>query len=103
MRPPRALGALLLVPAVVAAQPRQWRPAPAETAAEFTFRLDRFTGDVVQLVLRPDDSHAWGETVRRPHPAGDPRVDGQVNDMLLTSGFAACWGPRRPLGATPPF
>ena len=55
--------------------------------ARLTFRLDRFTGRVWQLVRTKADDNAWEETavLERPAPPASPRPHFQI----FTSGFVA--------------
>lgn len=59
----------------------------SELAAKWTFRLDRFTGRVAQLVKTKDDDNAWEETevIGLPPIAAPSRPRFQ----LFTSGLAA--------------
>jgi len=59
----------------------------SEIAARWTFRLDRFTGHVAQLVKTKDEDTAWEdmEVLRLPHVACPTRARFQV----FTSGLAA--------------
>jgi hypothetical protein len=70
--------------------------APAEARFEFvqstlvapsSFRLDKMTGRVDQIVMRPDSTLAWQPIPRREHPRGDERHPGQVNYQLFISGM----------------
>ena len=58
--------------------------------AKMTLRLDRYTGQVDQLVVQPDSSVAWQQVPRKTHPRDqDTRVAGRANYQVFTSGIAA--------------
>jgi len=59
----------------------------SELAARWTFRLDRFTGRVAQLVATKDSSTAWEDmlVIGRPQIATPTRARFQI----FTSGLAA--------------
>jgi hypothetical protein len=59
----------------------------SELAAKWTFRLDRFTGHVAQLVHNKDDENAWEEmrVIGIPYIASPTRARFQI----FTSGLAA--------------
>jgi hypothetical protein len=59
----------------------------SQLAAKWTFRLDRFTGQVAQLVKTSDDENNWEEmeVVSLPSVSNPPRPRFQ----LFTSGLAA--------------
>ena len=58
-----------------------------ELAAKWTFRLDRFTGNVAQLVKTEDEDNTWEEmTVRNLPPVKAPL---HPKFQLFTSGVAA--------------
>ena len=91
--------AALAVPAVAQQQPsdiHQQTAAPpnarfeiiqSELAAKWTFRLDRYTGRVAQLVRTKDDDNAWEqmEAIGLPSVPTPTRARFQ----LFTSGLAA--------------
>lgn len=56
-------------------------------AAVFTFRLDKYTGEVKQLVRTTGDGTAWQrmEVFQLPKTSGSPKVRYQI----FTSGLAA--------------
>jgi hypothetical protein len=55
--------------------------------ARLTFRLDRYTGRVWQLVKTQDDENAWEETPIRDFPSEKPST--RPRYQLFTSGIAA--------------
>ena len=57
--------------------------------AKMTLRLDRFTGNVDQLVSRADSTIGWEPIQRRTHRDADTRVAGRANYQIFTSGIAA--------------
>lgn len=59
----------------------------SELAAKWTFRLDRFTGRVAQLVRTKDDDNVWEEM----QVIGLPQVRTQTRPhfQIFTSGLAA--------------
>ncbi len=59
----------------------------SELAAKWTFRLDRFTGHVAQLVKTKDDDSTWEDmqVIGLP-PVNQP---GRARFQLFTSGLAA--------------
>lgn len=59
-------------------------------AATNTFRVNRFTGDVDQLVHDEKDRSVWERVGRPADPAG-PSRDGRPSYYLFTSGLAARW------------
>lgn len=76
--------------------PHQITAAPLESryeliqsplAAKGTYRLDKYTGAVHQIVKTKDDDTVWQEIPRRKHFL-DRRVEGKVNYELFTSGLA---------------
>lgn len=56
-------------------------------AARGTFKLDKYSGAIYQIVKTKDDNIAWQEMPRNSHPL-DKRHDGRVNYQLFTSGLA---------------
>jgi hypothetical protein len=59
----------------------------SELAAKWTFRLDRFTGHVAQLVKTSDDDNAWEEM----HVVDLPTIQtpSRPRFQIFTSGIAA--------------
>lgn len=57
-------------------------------AARSTFRIDKQTGRVDQIVMREDSTLTWQAVRRLEHPAGDPRITGRTNYQLFMSGLA---------------
>jgi hypothetical protein len=53
-----------------------------------TFRIDKFSGAVDQLVLASDSSLVWQQVPRIKHPAGNPTSPERVNYQLFLSGLA---------------
>jgi hypothetical protein len=94
-----ALSSLLLLPVVAQGdivKLHQNTTTPADSrfeivqsqlAARWTFKLDRYTGEVMQLVLNPDKENTWGKVLVQDLPkiknANKPRF------MIFTSGIAA--------------
>jgi hypothetical protein len=60
----------------------------SELAAKWTFRLDRFTGQVAQLVHTADDEDSWDQmqVLQLPQPSATP---GRTHFQIFTSGLAA--------------
>ena len=59
----------------------------SELAAKWTFRLDRYTGKVYQLVRTPDEENAWDEmTVTNLQKIKNPI---KPRFLIFTSGLAA--------------
>lgn len=56
-------------------------------AARGTFKLDKHSGIVYQIIKTADDDTVWQEMPRRSHPL-DKRNDGRVNYQMFTSGLA---------------
>lgn len=56
-------------------------------AARNTFRLDKYTGTVYQIVQNPDGDLYCKELKRNTHPM-DVVEDGKVNYQIFTSGIA---------------
>jgi hypothetical protein len=91
---------LLLLSAIAAAQQTsdihqhstppsgaRYEVVQSELAAKWTFRLDRFTGHVAQLVKTSDDDNAWQEM----HVVDLPAVQtpSRPRFQIFTSGIAA--------------
>jgi hypothetical protein len=60
----------------------------SELAAKWTFRLDRLTGHVAQLVHTADDENSWEQmqVLGLPRPTSAPA---RVHFQIFTSGLAA--------------
>jgi hypothetical protein len=56
-------------------------------AVRGTFKLDKYSGAVYQIVKTKDDDTVWQEMPRYSHPL-DKRTDGRVSYQLFTSGLA---------------
>lgn len=57
-------------------------------AVRLTLRLDKYTGEVAQLVLGADSTLTWQAVPREPHSAADTRQLGQVNYQIFSSSIA---------------
>jgi hypothetical protein len=57
-------------------------------AARSTFKVDKFTGQVYQLVQAENGNITWQEIVKIQHQ-NDKRKDAQVNYQFFMSGMAA--------------
>jgi hypothetical protein len=55
--------------------------------ARFSFRVDKVTGRVDQIVMRSDSTLTWQRVPRLEHPAGDTQVPGHVNYQMFMSGI----------------
>jgi len=73
--------------ATIPAADARFEVLQSELAARWTFRLDRFTGRVAQLVKDKNDGHTWEdmEVIDRPAVASPQRPRFQ----LFSSGLAA--------------
>jgi len=69
-------------------QPTRYEVIQSALAAKWTFRLDRFTGKVCQLVETSSKGLAWEEMLVRDLPEMDP-TEKQVRFQLFTSTIAA--------------
>lgn len=58
-------------------------------AARWTFRLDKHTGVVFQIVQKSDNSLTWEEMLRLPHTLLDTRHPNKVNYQIFMSGTLA--------------
>lgn len=56
-------------------------------AARGTYKLDKYTGAVYQIVQTKDGHTVWREMLKLSHPL-DKRNEGRVNYQLFTSGLA---------------
>jgi hypothetical protein len=56
-------------------------------AARGTYRLDKYTGAVHQIVKTKEEDSVWQEVHRRKHPL-DRKIEGKVNYQLFASGLA---------------
>ncbi|MGE0353539.1 MAG: hypothetical protein AB7I33_00490 [Gemmatimonadales bacterium] len=101
MRFPAFLPALILI-TPLAAQ-RDWhapqvQSTPVESARfqilqselvlRSTYRLDRWRGDVWELILQDDGRFSWRAVERLPHTVPDTRVEGRPNYQMFLSGLA---------------
>jgi hypothetical protein len=57
-------------------------------SARGTYRVDKFTGSVDVLAMRPDSSIVWQPIPRLQHSQEDTRPPGQANYQLFLSGIA---------------
>ena len=55
--------------------------------ARFSFRVDKVTGRVDQIVMREDSTLTWQRIPRLEHPSGDTQVPGRVNYQMFISGI----------------
>lgn len=55
----------------------------------WTFKLDKFSGQVYQLVHNKNDELVWDLMAKGPNPANTVVVSGKVNYQIFTSGIAA--------------
>ena len=78
------------------AQTPQVSTAPLESRYELiqstigakgTYRLDKYTGDVHQMVVNKNEDKAWKAIGRLPHSL-DVKREAKVNYQLFTSGLA---------------
>lgn len=69
-------------------EPTRYEIIQSTLAAKWTFRLDRFTGHVCQLVQTSTEDLAWEEMRVRDLPVTDP-LEKQVRFQLVTSTIAA--------------
>src|SRR5437016_2891859 len=58
-------------------------------AVIWTFKLDKFSGQVYQLVHNKNDELVWDLMAKDPNPANTAVVPGKVNYQIFTSGIAA--------------
>ena len=58
-------------------------------AVRWTFRLDKFTGEVAQIVETSSGGLAWEAMPRSAHTAADTRRPNEPNYQLFISGAAA--------------
>ncbi|HTR78201.1 MAG TPA: hypothetical protein VMH39_08830 [Gemmatimonadaceae bacterium] len=56
-------------------------------AAKLTLRLDRFSGEVDQMVSRPDSSIGWQAVPREVNPVRDQEIVGRANYQIFSSGI----------------
>jgi hypothetical protein len=56
--------------------------------ARSTYRLDKLTGRVDQIVMRADSTLTWQVIPRLEHSVKDPQLPGRVNYQLFLSGIA---------------
>jgi hypothetical protein len=61
----------------------------SELAVRWTFKLDKFTGAVFQLVATKDGGVAWDEVPRLRSRAPDPVTPNRVNYQIFISGMIA--------------
>ena len=59
----------------------------SELAVKATFRLDRFTGRIWELVKTADSDNAWQETEVHAHPLAD-KGSSRPHFQIFTSGIA---------------
>lgn len=59
----------------------------SELAAKLTFKVDKYSGDVYQLVLASDQSLTW-QLIIREKSRNDKQNANRVNYQLFTSGLA---------------
>ena len=58
-------------------------------AVMWTFKLDKFSGQIYQLVHSKDDKLVWDLMEKDPNPANTIVIPGKVNYQIFTSGIAA--------------
>lgn len=56
-------------------------------AASGTFKLDRFTGDVYQLIQKSDGDLTWDKLLRLAHQDDKNQKEGAANYQLFLSGI----------------
>jgi hypothetical protein len=56
-------------------------------AVSGTYRLDRYTGDVYQMIQKADGDLTWDKLLRLPHSDDKGQKDGAANYQLFLSGF----------------
>ncbi|MDE4917017.1 hypothetical protein ACUXAV_001637 [Cupriavidus metallidurans] len=61
----------------------------SELALRWTFKLDKQSGVVYQLVASKDGVLSWDEMARYKHTLPDPVVAGKTNYQIFLSGIAA--------------
>lgn len=69
-----------------AIQGSRYELVQSQLAARWTFRLDRYTGRVYQLVLTKDDENHWDEMLVVGLPKGSAA---KARFQMFTSGLAA--------------
>lgn len=56
-------------------------------AVSGTYKLDRYTGDVYQLIEKSDGNLAWDKLFRLAHPDDKGQKEGVANYQLFLSGI----------------
>src|SRR5574344_1786155 len=59
----------------------------SEVARRFTFRLDKYTGDVCQLVINSNERNSW-QKISRIDSNNDTKNPDKINYQLFMSGIA---------------
>ena len=52
-----------------------------------TYKLDRYTGDVYQMIQKSDGDLTWDKLLRLAHPDDKGQKEGVANYQLFLSGF----------------
>ncbi len=63
----------------------RWEFFMSDVAVRYTFKIDKFTGEVFQYVKRSDDTYTW-QIVEKYRNVNDIVKDNVINYQLFSSG-----------------
>lgn len=63
----------------------RWEFFMSDVAVRYTFKIDKFTGDVFQYVKRSDETYTW-QIVEKYRNVNDIVKDNVINYQLFSSG-----------------
>lgn len=66
----------------------RWEIVQSEIARRYTYKLDKYNGDVYQLVKKSNGDNTW-QKLYRAGDKYDKKEDGKINFQLFLGGFSA--------------